>query len=76
MDVLVCIVDHHLTLLADIFERVARVDSGVADRRIELSVEGIDANPTLRGLIDRMVGQLEMRVAAVEETSRSRATAT
>jgi AraC family transcriptional regulator len=66
MHVLVRMVDHHLTLLTDIVERVARVDSGVADRRIELSVEGIDANPTLRGLIDRMVGQLEMWVAAVE----------
>jgi hypothetical protein len=33
---------------------------------IELSVEGIDRDPTLRRLCDRLVGQLEMWLAALE----------
>jgi AraC family transcriptional regulator len=66
MQILVRMLDHHLTLLTDIVQRVGRVDSAVADRPIELSVEGIDATPTLRGVTDRMVAQLEMWVAAVE----------
>jgi len=33
---------------------------------IELSVEGIDRDPTLRRVSDRLVGQLEMWVAAIE----------
>ena len=66
MHIVIRMLDHHLTVLADIVERLGHVDSDLADRPIELSVEGIDANPTLRRLTDRMVGQLEMWTAAVQ----------
>jgi hypothetical protein len=66
MDVLTRMVEHHLWLVGEIVDRTADLDDRVLDQRIELSVEGIDDAPTLRGLTDRLVGQLEMWVSAVE----------
>jgi AraC-like DNA-binding protein len=60
MDVLLKMADHHLHLVGAIIDRTASLDDEVLDRRIELSVEGIDASPTLRSVTDRLVSQLEM----------------
>lgn len=65
MEVLTRLLDHHLWLVAEIVDRLTGLDDDVLDRPIELSVEGIDDGPTLRRLADRLVGQLEMWVAAV-----------
>jgi len=65
MDVLVRMLDHHLFLVGEIVDRLDGVTDEVLDRPIELSVEGIDRDPTLRSVADRLVGQLEMWVAAV-----------
>ena len=66
MDVLIRMTDHHLDLVGTIIDRTAMVDDDVLDRPIELSVEGIDASPTLRSVTDRLVSQLEMWNAALE----------
>jgi AraC-like DNA-binding protein len=66
MDVLTRMLDHHLWLTGEIIDRSARLDDEQLDRPITLSVEGIDDNPSLRGLTDRLVGQLEMWVKALE----------
>ena len=66
MDVLMRMLDHHLAVTGDIVDRAATVDAAVLDRPIELSVEGIDEDPTLRLLTERLVRQLEMWVSAVE----------
>ena len=66
MDVLVRMLDHHLLLVGEIIDRASRLDDPVLDRPIQLSVPGIDADPTLRSVADRLVGQLEMWVAAIE----------
>lgn len=66
MDVLARMLDHHLWLVHAITDRLDGLDDAVLDEPITLSVEGIDEAPTLRGLVDRLVGQLEMWVAAVE----------
>jgi AraC family transcriptional regulator len=66
MDVLTGMLDHHLTLVAEIIDRAARVGDDVLDRPIELSVAGIDRDPTLRSLTDRLVGQLEMWITSLE----------
>ncbi len=65
MDVLTGMLDHHLWLVGEIIDRTAGLGDEVLDRPIELSVEGIDEHPTLRGLSDRLVGQLEMWLAAL-----------
>jgi AraC family transcriptional regulator len=66
MDVLIRMADHHLDLVGQIIDRAASLDDDVLDRPIELSVEGIDANPSLRSVTDRLVGQLEMWNAALD----------
>lgn len=66
MDVLTGMLDHHFALVAEIIDCAARLDSTVLDKPIEISVEGIDANPTLRSTMDRLVGQLEMWVTSLE----------
>jgi AraC-like DNA-binding protein len=66
MDVLTKMLDHHLWLVGEIVDRTGRLADDVLDRPIELSVEGIDSDPTLRGLTGRLVGQLEMWVTAIE----------
>jgi hypothetical protein len=66
MDVLTRMVDHHLWLVGEIVDRTGHVDDDTLDRPIELSVEGIDEDPTLRRVTDKLVYQLEMWVTAVE----------
>ncbi len=66
MDVMDRMLDHHLWLVAEIADRAGQVSDEVLDRPIELSVEGIDRNPTLRSVTDRLVSQLEMWVTTLE----------
>jgi AraC family transcriptional regulator len=66
MDVLLKLADHHLDLVGQIIDRTASLDDDVLDRPIELSIEGIDANPSLRSVTDRLVSQLEMWNAALD----------
>jgi AraC family transcriptional regulator len=66
MEVVIRMLDHHVSLVGEIFDRLEHVDDDALDRPIELSVEGIDRDPTLRRVCDRLVSQLEMWVAAFE----------
>jgi hypothetical protein len=67
MDVLVRMVEHHVWLTGELIERGARLDAATLDRPIELSVEGIDDDVSIRYLLDRLVWQEEMWLASVEE---------
>jgi AraC family transcriptional regulator len=67
MDVLVRMVEHHVWLTGEMIERGARLDAGTLDRPIELSVEGIDDDVSIRYLLDRLVWQEEMWLASVED---------
>jgi hypothetical protein len=66
MDVLTGMLDHHLTLVGEIIDPAARVGDHVLDRPIELSVAGIDRDPWLRSLTDRLVGQLELWITSLD----------
>jgi hypothetical protein len=66
MDVLVRMVEHHVWLTGELIERGARLDAATLDRPIELSVEGIDDDISIRYLLDRLVWQEEMWLASVE----------
>jgi AraC-like DNA-binding protein len=70
MDVLTTMFDHHLWLVGEIIDRAAQLDDEVLDQPIELSVEGIDDDPTLRSLGARLVGQLEMWLAALDGSTQ------
>ena len=67
MDVLVRMVEHHVWLAGELIERGARLDAATLDRPIEMSVEGIDDDISIRYLLDRLVWQEEMWLASVED---------
>ena len=82
MNLIVRMVEHHLWLVGEMVERAAKVDDAVLDRPIELSVEGSTPSPTMRKLLSRLVGQMDMWVNVIggrdydmstsRRTSRSR----
>ncbi|MDO9456664.1 AraC family transcriptional regulator [Nocardioides sp.] len=59
MDVLQQLVDHHVDSLTAIIASAATLPDDVLDAAITQSVEGVDDDPTLRGLINGMVTQEE-----------------
>jgi AraC family transcriptional regulator len=67
MDVLVRMVEHHVWLTGEMIERADRLSAAQLDERIELSVEGIDDDVSIRYLLDRLVWQEEMWLASVED---------
>ena len=66
MDLLSKLLDHHVWLVGEIVDRAGRLPARQLDAPITLSVEGIDDEPTLRSLLSRLVGQLDMWSAALE----------
>jgi hypothetical protein len=65
MDLLRTMVDHHVWLVGEMLGQAATLTAEQLDTPIELSVEGIDQDPTLRSLLSRLVGQLGMWHAAL-----------
>jgi len=65
MDVLTRMVEHHIWLVGEMLARADGLSDDVLDAPVEISVEGIDSDPTLRSLLSRLVGQLAMWDAAV-----------
>jgi AraC family transcriptional regulator len=66
MDLLHRLVEHHVWLVGEIVERARRLSGDQLDEPIELSVEGVDDDPTLRSLLSRLVGQMDMWNAAMD----------
>lgn len=67
MDLTTKMLEHHVWLTGEIVTRASTIDEAVLDEPIELSVEGLDDDVTLRSLLSRLVGQLDMWNAAVEQ---------
>jgi AraC family transcriptional regulator len=65
MNLIVRMVEHHLWLVGEMVDKVARVDDARLDAPIELSVEGLDDHPTMRKLLSRLVGQMDMWVNVI-----------
>jgi AraC family transcriptional regulator len=65
MDLVVTMTEHHIWLVGELIDRAARMDNGRLDTPIEISVVGIDNQPTPRSLLSRLVGQMEMWNQAV-----------
>jgi AraC-like DNA-binding protein len=66
MDLMQRMVEHHVWLVGEIVERAALLPDERLDAPIELSVEGVDDDPTLRSLLSRLVGQMDMWNAAMD----------
>jgi AraC family transcriptional regulator len=68
MDVLVKMVAHHVWMIGELIDRAGRLDADTLDKPIEFSVESIDERPlALRRQLDRLVWQLEMWLASVDD---------
>jgi AraC family transcriptional regulator len=65
MDLLTKLVEHHIWLVGELLDRADTLTEEQLDAPIEVSVEGIDDDPTLRSLLSRLVGQMDMWNAAV-----------
>ncbi len=65
MDLIQRMVEHHIWLLGEMTARAESLRNEVLDAPIEISVDGIDEEPTLRSLLSPLVGQLEMWNSAV-----------
>jgi len=66
MDLLMKLLQHHVWLVGEIVDRAGRLSDEQLDMPITVSVEGIDDEPTLRSLLARLVGQLDMWNAAMD----------
>ncbi|MCZ7589785.1 MAG: AraC family transcriptional regulator [Gaiella sp.] len=66
MDLMTKMLEHHVWLVGEIVERASRLTDEQLDAPIEVSVEGIDDDPTLRSVLSRLVGQMDMWNAAME----------
>ena len=60
MDLLVKMVEHHVWLVGEIVDRAARLDDEALDRAIEVSVDDGNDVTSLRSLLSRLIGQMDM----------------
>jgi AraC-like DNA-binding protein len=60
VDLLIRMVEHHVWLLDQMLTRAETLTAQQLDAPITLSVEGVDDDPTLRSLLSRLVGQMDM----------------
>ncbi|MFI6676272.1 helix-turn-helix domain-containing protein [Kribbella sp. NPDC050470] len=65
MDVLTRMVEHHVWLAGELMTQAATLPDDRLDAPIELSISGVDDDPTVRRLLARLVIQLEMWTAAI-----------
>ena len=66
MDLLSKMVEHRVWLVGEMVSRAATLTDGQLDASIEISVEGVDDDPTLRSLLSRLIGQMGMWNAAID----------
>ena len=66
MDLLVKMTEHHVWLVGEMVGRAATLTDERLDAPIEISVEGVDDDPTLRSLLSRLIGQMGMWNAAID----------
>jgi AraC family transcriptional regulator len=69
MDLLNKMVEHHVWLVGEFVSRAATLTDEQLDAAIEISVEGVDDDPTLRSLLSRLIGQMGMWNAAIATRS-------
>jgi len=60
MDLIVRMVEHHVWLVGEMLDRATKLTDEQLDKQIDISVDDVDENPTLRWLLSRLVGQMNM----------------
>jgi AraC-like DNA-binding protein len=67
MDLIVRMVEHHVWLVGQMVDRAARLTDEQLDTEIKISVDDVDESPTLRGLLSRLVGQMDMWLKVIHD---------
>lgn len=65
MDLLVKMVEHHVWLVGELVDRAGTLTDEQLDKPIEVSVDDGDDVTSLRSLLSRLIGQMDMWNAAV-----------
>jgi hypothetical protein len=60
MNLITRMVEHHVWLLGELLDAAASLTEEQLDAPIELPFEGIDDDPTIRRLLSRLIGQMDM----------------
>lgn len=66
MELVMTMFDHHVWTVGRMIELAGDLSEEQLDAPIELSVEGVDDDPTIRSLLSRLVGQMAMWNASIE----------
>lgn len=67
MDLLTRMIEHHVWLTGEMIDRAARLTDEQLDAPIEVPIDTIDDDMTVRSVLGRLVGQLAQWNAAVEQ---------
>jgi AraC family transcriptional regulator len=67
MDLLVRMVEHHVWLIGEMIDRTGALTDDQLNAPITISVEGVDDDPTIRSLLSRLVGQMDMWNQAIHD---------
>jgi AraC-like DNA-binding protein len=67
MELLTRMVEHHVWLVGELVDRCARLTPEQLDAPVEISVDGVDDDPTVRSLLARLVGQMAMWDASMHD---------
>ena len=65
MELLTRMVEHHVWLVGEMVDRADALSDEVLDAPVSISVDVIDCDPTLRSLLSRLIGQMDMWNAAM-----------
>lgn len=66
MDLLQKMVEHHVWLVGEIVDRAARLPAERLDEPVRVSVDNEDGRMTLRSILSRLIGQMDMWNCAIE----------
>jgi AraC family transcriptional regulator len=66
MDLLAKLVDHHIWLVGEMVDRAATLSDEQLDALVRVSVDNEDGSMTLRSILSRLIGQMEMWMCAIE----------
>jgi AraC-like DNA-binding protein len=67
MELLVRMVEHHVWLVGELVQHSRQLSAEQLEAPVELSVEGVDDDPTVLSLLARLVGQMAMWDAAIHD---------
>ena len=67
MELLTRMVEHHVWLVGELVDRCAQLTPEQLDTPVEISVDGVDDDPTVRSLLARLVGQMSMWDASMHD---------